>query len=95
MSCRFKNAMFQISGIEILLLQSLLLVCEGFTNILYDKTSEGEAEDSGDVGKGAVDLCFQGTPFMVQEIWVTWTIFCFGAHTLLCTTGSIMAFVLQ
>ena len=32
---------------------------------------------------------------MVQEILITWTIFRFGTHTLLCATGGIMAAVSQ
>ena len=47
------------------------------------------------MGKSTVDLGFCRTPFMVQETGVAWTIFRFRAHTLLCPTSSIMAFVLQ
>ena len=47
------------------------------------------------MGQGSVNLSLRRAPFMVQEILITWTIFRFGTHTLLCAAGGIMAAVSQ
>ena len=63
--------------------------------ILNDQSSQHKSEDGSDVGKGAVDLCFRGAPFVIQQAGVARTGLCFGTHTLLSATGGVMAFVLQ
>ena len=63
--------------------------------ILQNQAGQHKAEDCGDVSQGTVDLGFRGTPFVVQETGVAWTIFGFGTHTLLGSTSSILAKVLQ
>ena len=40
------------------------------TDVLHHQSGESEAEDGGDVGGGAVDLCFGGAPFVVDEVGV-------------------------
>ena len=36
-------------------------------HFLHEQAGQGEAEDGGDVGQGAVDLCFGGAPLVVDE----------------------------
>ena len=64
-------------------------------SVLNDQSSQHKTKDGSNVGKGAVDLCLRGAPFMIQQGWVARARLRFGTHTLLSTTGGVMAFVLQ
>ena len=72
-------------------------------DIAQDEACEGEAEHSGDVAGGAVDLGFGATPFVLHEALVAWGIingrvgaslateqFCLGAYALGCATGALL-----
>ena len=55
--------------------------------MLDDEAGEGEAEDGGDVGGGAVDLGFRGAPLVVEEVGTTLTGGGFGTHAGLGAAG--------
>ena len=63
--------------------------------ILNDQSSQHKSEDGSDVSQGAVDLCLRGAPFVIQQVRVARARLRFGTHTLLSTTGGVMAFVFQ
>ena len=64
-------------------------------DILHHQSGESEAEDGGDVGGGAVDLCLGGAPFVVDEVGVACRDDGFGTEAGVGAAGCHGAFVGQ
>ena len=67
----------------------------GLEDVLDEETGEGEAEDGGGVGYGAVDLGFGGAPLVIEEVLATGTLGGFGTDALGGATTVVFAEVLE